>query len=201
VLARRPLADAPAQPARLTIRVTDFTAVGASVPPVDDVYIALGTTIRVAGSQAAFRAVDLDLVVEIARVARERGATALAVVSALGADRGSRAFYSRVKGEMEGAVASLGYTSVVIARPSLLLGDRAALGQPVRAGETLAARVAAPLARLLPAGVRPIPAGDVARAMIDAMTTGRRPGLHVLTSAQMQMHMRMHTHRQQNAAD
>ena len=185
VLARRPLPDVVADSPTVTVRVVDF-ADPAAVPPVDDVYIALGTTIKIAGSQAAFRAVDLDLVVAIARAARARGATGLAVVSALGADPRSRVFYNRVKGEMEAAVGSLGYDCVAIARPSLLLGDRAALGQPVRAFEALAARLFGPLAVLVPPGVRPIQAGDVACALVDALTIERRPGLQVLSSAQMQ---------------
>ena len=73
--------------------------------------------------------------VNIARAARTAGATRLAVVSAIGADPTSRIFYNRVKGEMEVAVMQLGYESIVVAEPSLLLGDRAALGQPPRASE------------------------------------------------------------------
>ena len=64
-------------------------------------FIALGTTIKVAGSEAAFRQVDLDFVVNTARSARAAGATRLAVVSALGADAKSRVLYNRVKGEMQ----------------------------------------------------------------------------------------------------
>ena len=88
-------------------------------------FITLGTTIKVAGSQAAFRQVDFAFVVNTARAAKAAGATRLAVVSALGADTKSRVFYNRVKGEMEAAVAQLGYQSIVIAQPSMLLGDRA----------------------------------------------------------------------------
>ena len=134
VLARKPLPTTSARDPRLTVLVGDMTALAGEAGAIDDVYIALGTTIKVAGSEAAFRAVDLDLVVAIARRAREAGARRLAVVSALGADRRSRVFYNRVKGEMEDSVAALGYESVVLARPSLLLGDRESLGQPTRAG-------------------------------------------------------------------
>ena len=186
VLARRPLDDALAGSSTVSVRVVDFADPQSAVAAVDDVYIALGTTIKVAGSQAAFRAVDLDLVVAIARAARQRGASGLAVVSALGADPASGVFYNRVKGEMEAAVASLGYESVAIARPSLLLGDRRALGQPVRTAEAVAARLFGPLAALVPAGMRPIQAADVARSLVDALTCERQPGWHVLASARMQ---------------
>src|SRR5690606_8438631 len=113
---------------RLRLHVLDFTAAELRVPPADDVCIALGTTIKAAGSQAAFRRVDFDAVVNTARAARAAGATRLAVVSALGADARSRVFYNRVKGEMQQAVQALGYDAVVIAQPSLLVGDRTALG-------------------------------------------------------------------------
>lgn len=184
VLARRPLDDAATSGLKRRVHIVDFTALQA-VPAVDDVCIALGTTIRVAGSPAAFRAVDHDLVVAIARAARAAGASRLAVVSALGADAGSRVFYNRVKGEMEAAVATLGFATLVIARPSLLLGDRAALGQPLRPGEVWAARLSRPLATLLPARIRPIEAERVARSMIDALTAAA-PGVRVLSSAEMQ---------------
>ena len=100
--------------------------------------------------EAAFRAVDFDAVVATARAARAAGATRLALVSALGADAASRVFYNRVKGETEAAVAGLGYASVAIARPSLLLGDREALGQPARPMEALAMRFSRPLGWLVP---------------------------------------------------
>ncbi|HSC64562.1 MAG TPA: NAD(P)H-binding protein, partial [Caldimonas sp.] len=182
VLARKPLPSTVARHPRLTVLVGDMTSLAAEAGAVDDVYIALGTTIKVAGSEAAFRAVDLDLVVAFARAARQAGARRLAVVSALGADRRSRVFYNRVKGEMEETVAGLGYESVVLARPSLLLGDRELLGQPTRRGEVWAARLLGPLLPLVPAGVRPIAAPTVAAAMVAALDQGG-PGTRVLSSA------------------
>lgn len=182
VLARRPL---PRADAKLRVHVVDFAALPSLLPAVDDCYIALGTTIKVAGSEAAFRAVDFDAVVAVARAARQAGATRLAVVSALGASRTSRIFYSRVKGDMEAAVGSLGYASVVIAQPSQLTGDRAALGQPVRSGEVWILRLLGPVLQFLPRGVRPIAADDVAAALIDAVA-GARSGTRVLGSGEMQ---------------
>ncbi len=170
---------------RVQLHVVDFAALPSSLPAADDVYIALGTTIKVAGSESAFRAVDFDAVVAVARAARAAGATRLAVVSALGADSNSRVFYNRVKGDMEAAIGGLGYDSVAIAQPSLLMGDRAALGQPVRSGEVWATRLLSPVMRFVPAGIRPITAADVAAALI-AATAEARPGVRVLSSATMQ---------------
>jgi uncharacterized protein YbjT (DUF2867 family) len=170
---------------KLVVHTVDFAHLPEPFPAVDDVFIALGTTIKVAGSEAAFRKVDFDCVLNTARAARAAGATRLAVVSALGADAHSRVFYNRVKGEMQAAIAALGYDSVVIAQPSLLMGDRAALGQPVRSGEVWATRLLGPVMGLVPKSVRPIAAADVASAMLAANMAGA-PGLRILSSAQMQ---------------
>ncbi len=183
VLLRRAVPDLP-RDGRLSLHTIDFNALPA-LPAVDDVIIALGTTIKVAGSQAAFRAVDFDAVVATARAAREAGARRLAVVSALGADAKSSVFYNRVKGEMQAAIAQLGYESVVIAQPSLLVGDREALGQPARSGEVWATRLLRPFMGLVPASVRPIEARTVARALLCA-TLEATPGVSVLPSARLQ---------------
>ena len=174
-LLRRSVPGLHEQP-KLKLQVVDFLALPA-LPPIDDVFIALGTTIKVAGSQAAFRQVDFDAVVNTAHAARAAGATRLAVVSALGADTHSRVFYSRVKGEMQEAVSALGYASVVIVQPSMLVGDRTSLGQPVRNGEVWAGR----LLSWLPRSVRPIAASQVAEAMLRALASPQ-PGVALLRS-------------------
>jgi uncharacterized protein YbjT (DUF2867 family) len=173
--------------AKLKIHQVDFARLPAAFPTVDDVFIALGTTIKVAGSEAAFRQVDFDFVVNTARAARAAGATRLAVVSALGADAKSRVFYNRVKGEMQAAIAQLGYKSVVIAQPSLLLGDRVALRQPARSSELWAARLLVPLGWVMPKSVRPIPGRAVASALLAAILDPN-PGVRVLKSGAMQTH-------------
>jgi len=188
VLLRRSVPDIEAIP-KLAVHHVDFVKLPAALPRADDVFITLGTTIKVAGSEAAFHQVDSDFVVNTARAARTAGATRLAVVSALGADATSRVFYNRVKGEMEAAIAQLGYLSIVIAQPSLLLGDRAALGQPVRSGELWAARLLGPLSWIVPKGVRPIHARTVASAMLTAILDAK-PGVHILRSGAMQPHER-----------
>ncbi|HEV8258035.1 MAG TPA: NAD(P)H-binding protein [Casimicrobiaceae bacterium] len=184
VLLRRAPPDIEAN-TKLEIHQVDFARLPTTFPTVDDVFIALGTTIKIAGSEAAFRQVDFDFVVNIARAALAAGATRLAVVSALGADPTSRIFYNRVKGEMETAVMQLGYESVVIAQPSMLLGDRAALGQPPRSAEIWTARLLAPLGWIMPKGVRPIPARTVASALVAAILDPK-PGVRVLKSGAMQ---------------
>jgi uncharacterized protein YbjT (DUF2867 family) len=124
---------------------------------VDVAYCCLGTTIKQAGSEEAFRAVDLDMVVAFAKRAREMGARHLIVISALGADRRSPIFYNKVKGEMEHALRAQNWPQLTICRPSLLLGDRA---EP-----RLAERVAGPLSKLIPGKYHGIEACQLARAM------------------------------------
>lgn len=154
-------------------------------PAVDDVFIALGTTIKVAGSKAAFKAVDFEAVVAIARAAKAAGASRLAVVSAMGASPASGVFYKQVKGEMEAAVSALGFDAVVIARPSLLAGDRDALKQPERVAEKFSLVAFKLLRPLIPANYRSINASRVAESMVGKLQTARS-GQYVLLSGDMQ---------------
>jgi uncharacterized protein YbjT (DUF2867 family) len=168
---------------KLIPHVVDFKALP-SLPLLDEVYLALGTTIKAAGSQAAFRAVDFDANLAVARAALAAGARRAGLVSAMGADAKSRIFYNRVKGELEEALAQLPFEGLVIARPSLLVGDRAALGQPKRAAERVATAVSRFLGPLVPANYRPIAAADVARALLARVPKAR--GRVVLPSGEMQ---------------
>jgi len=138
----------------------------------------------VAGSRDAFRAVDFDANLAVARAALAAGARRIGVISAMGADASSRVFYNRVKGELEQALSALPLEALVIARPSLLLGDRGRLGQPHRRGEHLGARLDRWLGPLLPARLRAISAEDVAAALVATVPQAR--GRQILDSARMQ---------------
>lgn len=175
VLQRAPTTMQPEQ--RTTRQRVDFEHLAAlpeSAFKVDAVICALGTTIRTAGSQTAFRRVDHDHVLDVARRARAAGATRFGLVSALGADARSRVFYNRVKGEVEDAISALGFASLSIARPSLLLGQR---GEH-RLGEKLAT----PLMLWLPRRWRAVPALNVAQALVDAVLAGHT-GTHRIENA------------------
>ncbi|WP_439859834.1 oxidoreductase [Pseudomonas sp. MBLB4136] len=124
---------------------------------IDTAFCCLGSTIKQAGSQEAFRAVDHDLVLAFARRARELGARHLLVVSALGANPQSSVFYNRVKGETEQALQAQDWPQLTLVRPSLLLGPR----REFRLGE----RLAAPLLRWLPGKYGGIEATVLARAL------------------------------------
>lgn len=169
---------------RIHNHVVDFAALPA-LPKVDECFIALGTTIKVAGSQAAFRAIDLDAVVAVAMAVQSAGATKVGVVSAMGANPKSRLFYNRIKGEMELSLTRMGFKSLVIARPSLIDGDRAALGQLNRSSEGIGLLLTRALRPLLPANYRAILAKDVAHALIGTVQAAK-PGVVTLLSGEMQ---------------
>lgn len=134
------------------------------------VFCAIGTTIRKAGSQAAFRQVDYKYPLKIAQAALQAGASDLVLVSSVGADAGSSTFYLRVKGELETAIGMLGFRSFHILRPSVLMGDR----QENRPAERMGIAVARTFQFLLAGGLskyRPIAADDVGRAMVRCANT------------------------------
>lgn len=168
---------------KLTALIVDFTRLP-TLPALDEIYLALGTTIRQAGSQSAFRAVDFEANLATAQAAMAAGAQRIALVSAAGAHARSRAFYNRIKGELEEALEALAPGTLLIARPALLLGDRAVLGQPVRPLERWAQRLFQYLSPLLPLGWRPITAERVAQALISTLPAST--GVNILSSAQMQ---------------
>lgn len=184
VLVRRPLDGIQPTP-KLTQHIVDFDKLPDPLVTVDDVYCCIGTTLKTAGSREAFRAIDFELVVKLARAARRVGAERLAVVSAMGADASSGIHYNRVKGEMERGVAELGYACTVIARPALLTGDRAATGQPKRVAEQFANGLLNPIAGFIPARWRPIAAEVVARAL-RAGLADTQSGLRIVESAELQ---------------
>lgn len=131
----------------------------------DDAFCCLGTTLRAAGSRAAFERVDYHMVVDFARAVRAAGATRLFVVSSLSADPASPVYYSRIKGRAEQTLREVGLETLHILRPSLLLGERTER----RWGEAIAQRLAPALDPLLVGPLRKyraIRAADVAAAML-----------------------------------
>lgn len=117
------------------LRIVDFDRLSAAdVSGADDVFCALGTTIKKAGSQPAFRKVDFDAIVNLAKASVEAGAKKFILVSSIGADPKSSNFYLRVKGETEQAVGALPFEAVHMMRPSVLLGKR----EEKRSGEGVA---------------------------------------------------------------
>jgi uncharacterized protein YbjT (DUF2867 family) len=148
---------------KAVVEILNFERLQDQRVSAEDVFCCLGTTIKQAGSEEAFRRVDFDYPVALARAAARDGAKRLLVVSALGADAGSKIFYNRVKGEMESVVRSAGVSKTYFFRPSLLSGPRA---EP-RLGERAGLVIGAVLGPLL-GKYRPIHGDLVAAAMLRA---------------------------------
>jgi uncharacterized protein YbjT (DUF2867 family) len=170
-LSRRPLSiEAP----RLANRILKFENLESDLRGVtcDEAYCCLGSTIRQARTQAAFRAVDHDLILRFARFAQVAGAKTLVVISSAGASADSRNFYLRVKGETELALEALRFRSLHLMQPGLILGSR----KQWRITE-MAGRVVMPLVNPLLLGRheqwRAIPSHTLAAAMRGAARTGR----------------------------
>lgn len=176
---RRPL-DRPHP--KLTHHVVDFDDADAyeGLPAAHDVFCCLGTTMRQAGSKAAFRKVDFTYPYEAARRAHAQGSEQFLLVSAVGADPRALFFYNRVKGEVEEAVRSLPFEGVYLFRPSLLTGER---GEQ-RPGEQVAERVMDLFSFVLRGPLRryrPVPARTVAAAMV-AVARQHPGGVQVFSS-------------------
>lgn len=144
---------------------------------VNAVICTIGTTMKTAGSRAAFYRVDHDLPLRVASLALRQGAQAFAFNSALGADLRSRVFYSRTKGEVERDLLALGYPSLTLVRPGLIGGERI----EERPLERLSLRVTSALRPLLPARWRVVPAEAIARTLLEGALTAT-PGVRVVMS-------------------
>ncbi len=161
------------------VRLVDFDRLsGASFEGVTHVFSCLGTTLAAAGSREAFERVDYVWALRVARLGVEAGASTLVLLSSVGSSPTSPYFYSRVKGKLEEDARALGYRSIYIFQPSLLLGRRA----EKRVGEHFAQRVAPFVAPLLGGPFRkyrPIQADVVAAGMVGAALESL-PGQHVV---------------------
>jgi len=163
---------------KLENHVTDFSSLPSDAPwwHVDAVICTLGTTMRVAGSKAAFAAVDRDLPVLVARLARSAGATRYALNSSLGAGPGGN-FYLRTKAEAEAGIRALGYPNYTIVRPSLIDTDRAA----VRLGELIGLTVGRALGALIPRRYRAVTPDAIAHALLEGVLRNQ-DGEHIIES-------------------
>ncbi len=164
---------------KLEAPVVDFDRLPEDAPwwKTDAVVCTLGTTIKTAGSRQAFRRVDHDYPLAVARLARRHGAHSYVLNSAMAADASSVVFYNRVKGELEQALAGVGFSSLTYVRPGLIGGER----RESRPGERLAIGAVSALGALLPRRFRLNPAENIARALLDAAFRAE-PGVHVVSS-------------------
>ena len=160
---------------RLANRIVKFESIEAQLKGVtcDAALCCLGTTLRQAGSQERFRAVDVDAVLAYARAAKAANARRFVVISSIGADPAARNFYLRTKGEMEEALESLEFESLDILQPSILLGWRAEM-RPLELMGVVLMPLVSPLLAGKYQNYRGIPARTVGAAMLGATRSGRR---------------------------
>ena len=178
VLTRKPLGW---QHPRLQEIPFDFDHPNGLLVRADDIYCCLGTTIKKAGSKEAFRKVDYQYPLDIARLGLDNGATQFAIVTAMGADALSSIFYNQVKGEVERDLMALSYPTLLVFRPSLLLGNRS----EKRLGERIGSGVMRLFAPLIPAKYKAVEAEKVATAMLTTMQQ-HHVGHHVFESNDLQ---------------
>lgn len=173
---RRPL---PAH-AKLLNPMVDYERLAPDAPwwQADAVICTLGTTLKLAGSAAAFRHVDHDYVLTAARLAAAAGCRVFAYNSSLGAAPQARSFYLRVKGETEQHLRECGFASLTLVRPSLLDGGPRPERRPAEACALLLARLMRPV---LPARYRAASTARVALALLQAALEAR-PGVTVIES-------------------
>ena len=183
VLVRKPLSITHDKLVQHVVDFSELETLGECLT-ADDVYCCLGTTIKKARTQEAFRKVDFDYPIKIAALAQHCGANQFLIVSSMGADPHSRIFYNRVKGEVEEAIGKISFTTINIFRPSLLLGERTER----RTGEKTGAFIMSGLKYALTGPLRKyraIEARDVAKAMVQVAQKNLK-GVNNFDSKQIQ---------------
>ncbi|WP_454737997.1 NAD-dependent dehydratase [Cupriavidus necator] len=168
-----------AEHAKLQVPVVDFDQLPANAPcwQADAVVCTLGTTMRSAGSRQAFRRVDYDYPLAVARLARQHGTSTYVLNSAIGANADSRFFYNQVKGELERDLAGVGFASLTLVRPGVIGGQR----QEFRLGDRAMMLALALSGPVLPRRWRLNPAQTIARVLIESAIRAE-PGIHVISS-------------------
>jgi uncharacterized protein YbjT (DUF2867 family) len=170
-------------PAKAEVIITDYKTLQNNSDKLSayDVFCCLGTTIRKARTKEAFKQVDFDYPLALAKITLDKGAKHFLLVSALGANAKSAIFYNKVKGEIEQEIAALGFESFSIIRPSLLLGERS----EQRAGEDAAKLFYKIFGLLIPKKYKGIEAKQVAKAML-LIANYKKSGKRIFESDELQ---------------
>jgi len=165
---------------KLTQTRYDFDWPDADLAIGEELFCCLGTTIKKAGSQANFRKVDYDCIVETAKIALANGTKKIAIISSIGADKDSSIFYNKVKGETEEALRKLKYEACYVLRPSLLMGAR----DELRMGELVGKLAMTAFSFAVPKKYKGIEGKQVAKAMIAVMQSDKT-GFQILESDEL----------------
>src|SRR5574339_776498 len=163
ILIRRPVDITNAKLEKKIVDFNDSDSLLVALSNSDVVFCSIGTTQKkVKGDKEAYRKIDFDIPVKLARLCKMTGCEKFVLVSAAGANAKSSNFYQRLKGETDLAVKEIGLKSVHIMRPSLLLGDR----KEFRLGENIGKALMTGLSFFIPAKYKAIKAKDVASVMV-----------------------------------
>ena len=168
---RRTPNDLPDNVLTIEVDFEDLLTSG-DLPHCDHLYLCLGTTIKVAGNQEAFKKVDFDYCLGIAQMAAKSGASVISLVSSVGANAKSKNFYLRTKGQPEEAIKLLNFSRINIYRPGLLIGDRQEKRSAEKVGQLLSTVIDPFLIRGL-SRYRSIEATLLANTMIDNGNKGK----------------------------
>jgi uncharacterized protein YbjT (DUF2867 family) len=181
LLLRRPLGINDERVREILVDFDDLESIDEHIR-ADHIFISLGTTIKKAGSKEAFTKVDYSYPLNVASLFKKRGASRLAIVTALGSDEHSPFFYNKTKGAVERDILALDYDGTTILRPSLIMGDRA----EHRAGEKLAMLLFQNLAFLFVGPFKKYK-GVSATAIASAMVANvDQEGVHIIPSEKIQ---------------
>lgn len=179
-LSRKPLSLQHSKLRNLVINFDDLEQTSSSLE-ADDIFCCLGTTMKQAGSKAAFMKVDYEYPLALARLTKALGAKQYLLVSAVGANKSSSIFYNKVKGEVEDDISAVGFNTLHIFRPSLLMGPRS----EKRPGEDAGKFLDKYFGFLIPAKYRGIDSLKVANAMLHFASL-EQPGIHIHESKSLQ---------------
>jgi uncharacterized protein YbjT (DUF2867 family) len=177
-LVRKPI---PFEHPKLEQIIVDFDNPDNALLVADDVFCCLGTTIKKAGSRENFKKVDLEYPIQLAKATFSNGTKKFALVSAMGSNTKSMFFYNRIKGEVEKKLQTIPFETILIVRPSLLLGKRT----EIRFGEEMGKVFMILFGFLIPRNIKGIDAKKVAQNMYNTLTEDTN-GLIINDSGDMQ---------------
>lgn len=182
LLTRRPVEKTHPKAEIKLVDFSDQESIKLALEGTDIIFCCIGTTMqKVKGNKALYRSIDFDIPVHAARLGKETGCDSFVYMSSIGADSKSKNFYLQLKGETEKALQTVGFRSLYIMRPSLLIGER----KEFRLAEKLSAVIMSPLSFLIPAKYRPVKSTTVAKAMINAAKENK-PGISILENKAIQ---------------
>lgn len=163
ILIRRPVDITHPKLEKKIVDFNDSDSLLVALSNSDVLFCAIGSTMKkVKGDKEAYRKIDFEIPVKLARFCKMTGCEKFILVSSAGANSQSRNFYQRLKGETDEAVKGSGLKTIHIMRPSLLLGER----KEFRLGENIGKAIMTSLSFLIPEKYKAIQGRDVAKVML-----------------------------------